>query len=373
VEQLDRLLPLQTLQAQIPHENTSGGFELFTAGITDLAPELLGWYGAPGVDPAGTTTLFLVGKGFSIHDTSVIAGGKPARFTLVSREVIRVDVPSGAATIVPPARAGDAAAVSRRDGLRLASATEPLPAPALEPRPAADAAPTAGCAACGGPACFGDACGDCNRREVVDIHLATPYGVSGHLLVPVARRTDIARGCSLAFAGDCRIDLTFTPTKTAGSRTESARVDEFFGSSCDAIAIAVPASFIPPAKASLRLVLRDESTGTTAATFSYDDPFFDARGSRYVLAGADLRNFVGDTSRPATDKTLRGAVKPYLDHLLQQGRLTADGDAVPLTLTAAIVAGQQEVPVEAAVAVQATRRGTTIVEPKPDPAAKTSP
>ncbi len=372
VGQLDRLLPLQTLQAQIPHENTAGGFELFNAGITDLAPELLGWYGAPGVDPAGTTTLFLVGKGFSIHDTSVIAGGRPARFTLISREVIRVDVPPGAATIVPPARHGDAAAIGRRDGFRLASATEPLPAPALEPPSAADAAPTDGCATCG-PACTGDACGGCNRREVVDIHLATPYGVSGHLLVPVARRTDVSGGCTLAFAGDCRIDLSFTPTKTAGSRTESARVDEFFGSSGDSIAIAVPASFIPPAKASLRLVLRDESTGTTAATFSYDDPFFDARGSRYVLAGADLRNFVGDTSRPATDKTLRGAVKPYLDHLLQDGRLAADGDAVPFTLTAAIVAGQQEVPVDGAVAVQAIRRGTTIVVPKPEPADATSP
>ncbi|MEI6659548.1 MAG: hypothetical protein WCO76_13550, partial [Planctomycetota bacterium] len=84
VDQLERRLPMQTLQAQIPHENTAGGFELFNAGITDLAPELLGWYGAPGVDPTAVTSLFLIGKGFSVHDTRVIAGGRPARFRLLS-------------------------------------------------------------------------------------------------------------------------------------------------------------------------------------------------------------------------------------------------------------------------------------------------
>ena len=34
---------------QIPYENTLGGFEMFNTGITDLAPELVGWYGAPGI------------------------------------------------------------------------------------------------------------------------------------------------------------------------------------------------------------------------------------------------------------------------------------------------------------------------------------
>jgi hypothetical protein len=100
-----------------------------------------------------------------------------------------------------------------------------------------------------------------------------------------------------------------------------------------------------------------------------DDPFFDARHSRYSIAGGDLRNFVGDTSRPATDKTLRGALKPYLDTLLQQGRLGADGDAVSLTISAELVAGQQVLPVGGTIAVTATRRGRTAVEPQSDPAA----
>jgi len=357
VDQLERRLPMQTLQAQIPHENTAGGFELFNAGITDLAPELLGWYGAPGVDPTAVTSLFLIGKGFSVHDTRVIAGGRPARFRLLSREIIQVDIPSGAATVpwLPP---NVSTARSATRGLVLASAAEPLPEPATAP-----SLPGA-CATCGDPAI--DACeSDCNRREAVEVHLATPYGVTGSLLVPVAPRTD-AGACNLAFASSCTIGLTFTVTKATGAKTEAAKVDEFFSSTCDAIEIAVPEAFIPPPKAALRLLLRDTSSGATAATFAFDDPFFDARRSRYVIAGAQLRNFIGDTSRPATDKTLRGAVKPYLDSLLLQGDLADDGDAVPLAMTAALVSGEHEVPIGGEIAVQATRRGKTTTEPVPD-------
>ena len=357
IDQLERKLPVQTLQAQIPHENTSGGFELFNSGISDLAPELLGWYGAPGVDPTAVTSLFLIGKGLSVHDTRVIAGGRPVRFRLLSREIIQVDIPSGAATVpwLPPTVA---TARSATRGLVLASAAEPLPEPSVAP-------PLAGaCATCGDPAL--DTCeSDCNRREAVEVHLATPYGVTGSLFVPVARRTD-SGDCSLAFASSCTIGLTFTVTKATGSKTESAKVDEFFSSSCDAIEITVPEAFIPPPKAALRLLVRDASSGATAATFSFDDPFFDARRSRYVIAGAQLRNFIGDTSRPATDKTLRGAAKPYLDSLLLRGDLADDGDAVPLTITVALVSGEHELPIGGEIAVQATRRGKTTTEPVPD-------
>jgi hypothetical protein len=342
-DQLERRLPLQTLQAHVPQENTAGGFELFNAGVTDLAPELLGWYGAPGVDPAANTTLFLVGKGFSVLDTKVIAGGRPARFHVVSRDLMEVEVPAGAMPIVPAACPTEVAATRRRSGLVLAANAEPLPPP--------DASgPAIGCGT------------DCNRRELIDIHLATPYGVSGHLLVPVVRRGPAAGGMP-AFEPACTLGLSFGVTKSAA--TPAAKVDEFFTASCDAITITVPESFIPPAKAMLRLLVRDAATGATAAAFSFADPFFDARRGRYVIAGGDLRNFVGDTSRPATDKTLRGAVKPYLDSLLQQGGLGEDGDAVALTATAAIVSGEHEVPVGGALAVTATRRGKTTAEPEP--------
>ncbi len=378
VDQLAERLPLQSLVARVPYENTAGGFELFQTGITDLAPELIGWYGAPGIDPAGTTTLFLIGKGFSVHDTNIIAGGRTARFLPLGRDILRVEIPPGVQTLAPPCcdapqTAPHAARLGiQHSGVRLATAADPLPPPAIQAGPPA-ATPTAGTAespvVIADPCCRPDGCEtDCSRREFVEVHLATPYGVSSSLLVPVSRRAAGDASCTLTFDSSCSLALTFTTTKTAGTKVESAKMDEFFAASCDALTIRVPASFIPPAKASLRLLLRDAASGATAAVFSFDNPFFDARNSRYVIAGGDLRNFVGDTSRPATDKTLRGAVKPYLDHLLAQGQLADDGDAVPFTLSAAVVAEQQEVPIAGTIAVQATRRGKTVVEPRADDA-----
>ena len=345
VQVLERRLPAQALTALVPYENTAGGFELFNTGISDLAPELLGWYGAAGIDPAGTTSLFLVGKGASIHDTQVIAGGRVVSFDLIGRDVIKVDIPAGVQTFSPAETCPPGSASVARSRLRLASATEPLPAPQ---------------AALASPVVVADCCSlDCNQREVVAIHLATPYGVSGRLLVPVI---PLASGGGPAFISGCGFELFFSSAKSSTSPTPTARIDEFYRSACDALEIAVPASFIPPEKGVLRLVLRDEARGATAATFSFPGPFFDGARGRYVIAGGDLRNFVGDTSRPATDKTLRGAVKPYLDALIATGALAQDGDSVPLVLTAEIVAGERAVPVSGSVPVSATRRGKDPVE-----------
>ncbi|WP_372897184.1 hypothetical protein [Stieleria sp.] len=128
VDQLDRELPLQTQRALVPYENTLGGFEMFNTGVTDLSPELIGWYGAPGINidddfdcgcyqgcglkkdgstpqslsnssPIPTcqgkgTTLFLVGDNFSVHDTKVIAGGVCIPdVRLISRDLMRVTIP----------------------------------------------------------------------------------------------------------------------------------------------------------------------------------------------------------------------------------------------------------------------------------------
>jgi hypothetical protein len=375
IDQFDRMLPLQTMLAQIPYEDTAGGFELFNTGITDLAPELIGWYGAQGVDPAGTTVVFLVGKGFSVHDTSVIAGGRPVKTTLLSRQLLRAEIPPGVQTISPASQCRSAggcgtAAIRRRPtGIRLASNAEPLPAPQAKPSlrlslPPVDAGADAIVSL---PA---DACGctpDCHAREVVDVHLATPYGVSGRLLIPVTgndREYTATDRCTLAFASGNVVRLTATKTKAG-----TWRVNEFFESTPDTIRIAVPSVFTAPAKAALTFTLRDTSTGTTAGTFSIPAPPFDARAQEYLLAGADLRNFVGDTSRPATDKTLRGAIKPYLDSL--GTGTTADGTPVvhrDLTLTAVLVTDQKTIPIEGAITVT-VRENNQAAEPvEPGPA-----
>lgn len=165
VQQIENRLPLQSTLVQVPYENTLGGFEMFNSGITDLAPALSGWYGAPGIsvtdsavacacenpvcpeqggipyagvenyggpNAAGTcigTTIFLVGTNFSVHDTRVIAGGRSIPFRLLSRRIMQVTIPPNVTRL-----------------------TESL--------------------------------SDQRSRQIVDVHVATPYGVSNHLQVP---------------------------------------------------------------------------------------------------------------------------------------------------------------------------------------------
>lgn len=130
VYQLSNELPMQTLVTQMPHENSLGGFEMFHQGTSDLAPELFGFYGEPGViiGSENGTELFLVGDHFSVHDTQVIAGGRKIAPTLLSRQVMCIKIP-GNVNVEP---------MESKDKLRF-----------------------------------------------VDIHIASPYGVSGHLKIPV--------------------------------------------------------------------------------------------------------------------------------------------------------------------------------------------
>lgn len=131
VEQLEARLPSQTVHFPVPVMNTLGGFEMFNNGTTDLAPELYGWYGAPGVKAGATTTLFLVGDHLSTLHTKVIVGNKPAgNPKLLSRQVMQVEV------------AGDAVQL--------------------------------------------------NAKEVT-AHLATPYGVSRELRIPVIGNPPVVR------------------------------------------------------------------------------------------------------------------------------------------------------------------------------------
>ena len=178
VGQLEQELPFQSLRVQIPHENTLGGFELFSNGVTDFAPELVGWYGAPGVVLGGDgccpehcqqagdsaeeedaaqsttctcegetigkgTTLFIVGNSFSVHETQVIAGGVAIpreHVKMISRQVVAVTIPRCVATI-------------QFDG-----------------------------------------------RTYVDVHAATPYGVTNHLHVPAIQSAAAATESATAAA-----------------------------------------------------------------------------------------------------------------------------------------------------------------------------
>lgn len=143
VDQLAARLPLQTLAADVPIENVLGGFKMFVQGTTGLAPQLYTWYGEPGVDTTRETSLFLVGENFSIQSTRVIAGNlslmadadrDKSRVELLSKRIMKITIPKGAK--VSNDRNQDAMG---------------------------------------------------KDREHLDIHIATPYGISQHLYVPVIK------------------------------------------------------------------------------------------------------------------------------------------------------------------------------------------
>ena len=95
-------LPLQDMKFPVPYENTLGGFEFFNSGITDLSPQLRGWYGAAGYE-GKSVELFLMGDNFNIANTNVIAGGqKIENYRLISRQVLAITIPANATVSEDP-------------------------------------------------------------------------------------------------------------------------------------------------------------------------------------------------------------------------------------------------------------------------------
>ena len=428
VEQLDRRLPLQSMLTQIPYENTCGGFELFNTGITDLAPELIGWYGADGIDPSQPTTLYIIGKGFSVHDTSIVAGGQDVPIELISRQVLKATFPKGLKAAPRPEAAKVECqpapeAMSRRSpgrigavparavaagrpshGVRLASDSELLPEPnplrtgdsqvviATPGSASADPSskgersrndkeeatertysvykaqtkdatinPLSPLAIAADPAVNA---ADCNQRPVITVHLATPYGVSNQLLIPlVPEPKGPAPTLDAAASGlviDPPVSVALTATKT---KAGTWRVNEYFDAMPDAITIHAPKWFTPPENAEIRWTVRDGAQGSVIANFTLPAPHFEAAARAYVLDGGELRNFIGDTSRPATDKTLRGAIKPYLDFVGQTIKDQPDKIDRNLVATAELVTGQQTIPIDGTITILVQNRDLPIEDP----------
>ena len=127
LERLEARLPQQSYKVDVPHQNALGGFELFTSGTISLSPELVGYEGAAEVDPRGGDVVFLLARNVDLGATRVIAGGRPVeadRVEILSREVIRLTLP-----------------------------------PCVRPS-------------------------SVRGREAIEVHLATPNGVSNRLAIP---------------------------------------------------------------------------------------------------------------------------------------------------------------------------------------------
>lgn len=254
VDQLDRELPLQTMYAQVPYENTAGGFELFNHGITDLAPELLGWYGAPGVNPRSGTTMYLVGEAFSVHGTRLIAGGRVVPFRLISRQLMEVQIPAGVQTL-------DTAAYD----------------------------------------------------EVVDVHLATPYGVSSHLLIPVAPPEAQLPGpaSELSFAPNRNVKLFF-------NRSDAAKTVSFENHyQADELVIIAPRGAAPPMKADIVFYASHTNSGgetVNLGSFKVDGIPLDPGTNQYYFPKDMLATLVGANDTAG----LRGLADPYLEYLFKK-------------------------------------------------------
>jgi hypothetical protein len=127
IGQLESRLPTQTLVTPVPILNTLGGFEMFSNGTTDLAPELYGFYGAPGVSAEGESTLFLVGDHFSTLHTRVIVGNREVavggttdavvKQRMLSRQVMQVTVSAAGPYVTKDGRPHVAAHVATPYGV----------------------------------------------------------------------------------------------------------------------------------------------------------------------------------------------------------------------------------------------------------------
>lgn len=99
VDQLEHRLPLQTCLAQLPFELTDSGHTVFNHGVTDLGPRLRGYYGEPGASQKDFSVA-IVGENFSITETEVITGNirLPAatHVQLLSRQVMVITIPTNA-------------------------------------------------------------------------------------------------------------------------------------------------------------------------------------------------------------------------------------------------------------------------------------
>jgi hypothetical protein len=129
LDQLEALLPMRTHEVALPFEGDLSASEIFTSTAAGLSPRLLTWYGEP-PKVGAISSIFVVGTGFTVHELKTIAGGMELSDTdLISRNVLRINIPADARPITTNANL---------DGV---------------------------------------------SRVVFDVHVASPNGVSNHLLV----------------------------------------------------------------------------------------------------------------------------------------------------------------------------------------------
>ena len=266
VHQLDRKLPMQTMECQVPIENTLGGFEIFSAGTRELAPELNGWYGAPGYDPSRNCRMFLAGDNFSVPQSRLIVGNQEIAFRLLSRQVMEVTLPAGLASLRD--RNLDNAEFERYNGY-------------------------------------------------LDAHIATPYGVSGHLLIPVLRKPVTTLAIPTLASNTIRIRAVRSALVSA---TEPITVSSFvYPQSLNFFDLDVPAN-VGLESVTSRKIRFITNSGLDRLSDVGPVPIQRVGNSpRFVLSANESSTQFKDVTQPVGTR-LGAAIKDHIDYLLRSNR-----------------------------------------------------
>jgi hypothetical protein len=242
LDQLEALLPMRIHRVALPFEGDLTGSEIFSSSGAGLAPRLLTWYGEP--PRVGTvSSIFIVGTGFTIHELKTIAGGVDVADTdIMSRNVLRIEIPA-------------------------------------EARPKRTAPNLKG-----------------ETRLVFDVHVASPNGVSNHLLVeaepkdaPAAAAPEESKSAYTLNARTSTLNVPYRLAKLSDGKfqavyapptdTRQLQINWFAATGTAPIQVAI--TFNTHYKGGLISIPLSRSITLTA------------QGSSYVLSGADL-DLVGE-------------------------------------------------------------------------------
>lgn len=175
LNQLEAMLPLQSHLVTLPFEGDLTGSEIFSSTNAGLGPRLLTWYGEP-ARPGGS--VFLLGNGFNVRDMKIIVGGVTLKddgtttptYEMISRNVVRIDIPKDVQAIRTPVIYSDPSVVCHGTGHCVDDKGRCVECGAENPQKVKDI--------------------ECKQRSVIDVHVATSNGISNHLLVEVPPQPD---------------------------------------------------------------------------------------------------------------------------------------------------------------------------------------
>ena len=228
---MEALLPTEDTRVDLLDEGDLLGSEIFSSNAAGLSPSLLAWYGEP-VQDGIAGSIFLMGRGFSVSETQVIVGGVPllqgTGFRLISRNVMQIIVPPNSRSVkmaleqdddsdptpsAPPVavttlRADGVPAVDARGGVAEVQINGDIAHAELDPNLNPDVNLTIGDRAnargakvdlrVGGIHAHAEGTTKVPMKPselaFMDVHIATPNGISNHLYVEVVPKDKPTHG-----------------------------------------------------------------------------------------------------------------------------------------------------------------------------------